>query len=195
MLRTVGQKIISRYLDAALAVRGYVDRLDLQRRIESLPPTNRYDPHLAEELRSGDIRARVAWIRERLRRRPYWSGGHLAFARLSLRLDDIAAAYAAAHAVLKLNSSGYLAEESRLVLGRTYLRRGEWSRAIDILEGLHASRRLDAPVTEDLAAAYVGAGLHARAAETLSRLPRTMLSAEGLAALSFARARSEGEKK
>jgi hypothetical protein len=48
-------------------------------------------------------------------------------------------------------------------------------------------------VTEDLAAAYLGAGSYARAAEILSHLPRAQLSAEGLAALSFARARSEGE--
>lgn len=193
MFLLVGRKIVSRGLDVALAFRQFFDRLDLKRRGESLSLSRRLDLNVSEDLALEDIRARAFWVRRCLQRRPYWKRGHLTLARLSLQLDEVATAYASAQAALKLNLSGRSSYEAHLVLGRACLRRGEWSRAIHILERLGASSPPDAAVTEDLAAAYLGAGSYARAAEILSHLPRAQLSAEGLAALSFARARSEGE--
>lgn len=187
--------LIGPILDTALAVRDLFDRFELSRWHEARSAIDRFEPASLHAHAESLLRSRAIWIRGRLRCYPYWAAGHLELARVSLRVEDVATAYAGAQATLKLRSTGRLARGARLVLGRTYLRRGEWERAIEVLELLQTTQPDNPAILEDLAAAFIGAGQHARAVEALIRIPQERLSAEGRAALSFAQLRSPNESK
>lgn len=186
------QRALNLYLDGLLAVHSFGVSLDRRKRAETLSAVDRYSIDAAAQLDGAAIAERDRWLRERLRRFPFWIGGHIALASVSLRRNDIGSAYASAVAALKLSPRGASADRARIALGRAYLRRGDSHRAIETFEAVVRGGGADCAVTEDLAAAYLSEGNFFRTIELLESIPEALRSGEGVAALSYARRRRDG---
>jgi len=96
-----------------------------------------------------------AWLRKQLRRCPQWLGGHLALAKCSVATDDMATAFASAHAAKKLAVKASDQAQSKFILGVCYLRRGAAHKAVELLEPLLHEDPKDVSIKEELAAAYM----------------------------------------
>jgi tetratricopeptide (TPR) repeat protein len=123
-----------------------------------------------------------------LRRFPFWLRGHKLLAESALTHDDVGQAYAASQCYRVLAQGDVTASADAAVLvGRCFLRRGEWRTALGYL--LHASELAphEPRVQEEVAAAYILGGDYAQALSQLNSIPIEQMSAEGKAALSFVR--------
>lgn len=125
-----------------------------------------------------------------LRRFPYWIKGHLEYAEDALARDSIAHAYASANAVL------YLAESTSphraaadYVLGRCFLRRGDWRSAVEYLSRARLNLPNNHSISEELAAAHILGGDYQAANTVLESIPTNHISAAGKAALTFVRSK------
>lgn len=146
-----------------------------------------------EEKRVVQKRAELEWVRSALVQFPYWTKGHLVFAAAALELDDIAAAYAAAQAVITLAPTGHYAYAAKMLLGRCYLRRGAASEALKIFRDVPDSVRTDVRLLEDMAACHMALGEYEDVISLLSSIRPEKISMEGGAALAHARAKVSGK--
>jgi len=130
-------------------------------------------------------------LRSLLRRFPYWAEGHINFAEEALGHDEVAEAYASANAALYLREghpgTRALAE---FILGRCFLRRGDWRCAEEFLSRSKTALPHNHAVTEELAAARILGGDFTSARSLLESIPANQMSAAGKAALSFTRAKN-----
>lgn len=128
-----------------------------------------------------------------LRRYPFWARGHIILAEESLKRDAIASAYASAQCLQYLSKDdSTISGHYHFILGRCFLRRGDWraahqhlSEAINLLPGNHH-------VTEEQCAALILGGEYRTALERLLTIPDRSLSAEAKAAIAFARSKVGG---
>ncbi|MEY4700224.1 MAG: hypothetical protein RL326_411 [Pseudomonadota bacterium] len=128
-----------------------------------------------------------------LRRFPYWIKGHLEYAEDALGRDSIADAYASANAALYLSEAGRSHQATaHFVLGRCFLRRGDWRSAVEYLSRAHTALPIKHQIGEELAAAYVLGGDYQAASDLLEAIPGNYISAAGKAARSFVRAKTRG---
>lgn len=186
------QRILSLYLDSLEALHAIGVSFDRRKWSEAPLGIAQIDPESTVRIDSAALAERVRWLREKLRRYPFWSAGHVALATVSLRCDDIGTAYASAIAALKITERGRVAERARIALGRAYLRRGDPRRAIETFETVLAGGSHDYSVIEDLAAAYLAEEKFTRTIELLESIPESDRSGEGITALSYARKRHDG---
>jgi Tfp pilus assembly protein PilF len=109
-----------------------------------------------------------------------------------LERDDIAQAYAAALCYRHLVFSDRKARaNANLLLGKCYLRRGDWRSALVHLEdGLNDSPN-SSLILEELAAAHMLGGNYSEARNTLEQVAERLLSAQAKAALAFARSKDK----
>jgi len=132
-------------------------------------------------------------LRSLLRRFPYWMKGHLEYAEDALERDSIAQAYASGNAVLYLSpSNSPHRAAAHFVLGRCFLRRGDWRSAVEYLARSRAELASNYSITEELAAAYVLGGDYQAAKSLLEEIPANQISASGKAAQSFVRSKVRG---
>ena len=164
-------------------------------RRESLDTFQRSDVDRQFLIQSSALAERQRWLREQLRRFPFWARGHLELGSAALQDDDVATAYASAVAALKLAPGGHGAVRASAVLGRAYLRRGEGERAVEMFERCVPHAPGDVGLREDLAAAYLLVGNAVAALEALEAIPLERRSAEALAALAYARKQTQTESK
>jgi hypothetical protein len=125
------------------------------------------------------------WLKEKLKRYPYWAAGHLALARESLTLNEIATCYASCQACQVLQKKGALYHEARKVLGVCYLRSAVADKAIKILAEEVRAAKKDYLLIEELASAYLLANRRDEARAALSSVPPGKLTPQGVAALSY----------
>lgn len=112
-------------------------------------------------------------------------------AQESLERDDIAQAYAASRCYQALvHSDARKRAESNLLIGRCYLRRGDWQSALVALRNAREDAPHSAAVLEELAAAYMLGGHYSEARSALEQIPVAKLSAQAKAALAFARTKT-----
>ena len=137
----------------------------------------------------------ILYLRSILRRAPTWAGGHLQLAERSLILDDVACAYASAHAALACDGvARSIREAAWFVLGRCYLRRGMCERSLSFLTRAAELQGRETEVKEEIAAAVLLQGDRKEALRILEGLPSTKLSPAGAAALQFLRAKELGAR-
>jgi hypothetical protein len=131
-------------------------------------------------------------LRSLLRRFPYWIEGHLAYAEDALARDSIADAYASANAVLYLSESTCPHRATaEFVLGRCFLRRGDWRSAVEYLARAHTNLPNNYSISEELAAAHILGGDYLAANTLLELIPTNRISAAGKAAHSFVRSKGK----
>jgi Tfp pilus assembly protein PilF len=119
--------------------------------------------------------------------------GHLEYAEDALERDSIAQAYASGNAVLYLSpSNSPHRAAAHFVLGRCFLRRGDWRSAVEYLARSRAELASNYSITEELAAAYVLGGDYQAAKSLLEEIPANQISASGKAAQSFVRSKVRG---
>lgn len=129
-------------------------------------------------------------IRPLLRRFPFWSKGHEILAEESLLHDNVACAYASALCMNALEPNNeHTTVQVNFILGRCYLRRGDWMTAHHYLEEASRLAPSNIPIQEEHAAALILGGELEKARSLLERIPETALSAEGKAARAFVRSR------
>lgn|GEM_PF-2543976 len=137
----------------------------------------------------------VAALRVLLRRFPLWTQGHRRVAEMSLALDDVASTYASAQCLMALSrEESPLRGTAHLLLGQSFLRRGDWRSSLLHLE--RASQLLpNLPrVTEERAAAYMAGKHYSEALSLLETIAGHRMTSEGKAALEFLRSnRSNGD--
>jgi tetratricopeptide (TPR) repeat protein len=132
----------------------------------------------------------VGTLRSLLRRFPYWQRGHALLAKSALRDDNVGQAYAAALCCKALaGDDPTLVSEALLVLAKCHLRRGDWQTALKHLDKALPLKPSDHEIKEEAAAAHMLAGNYTEALKLLSSIPETRISAEGKAALQFARSK------
>lgn len=132
-------------------------------------------------------------LRSLLRRFPYWIQGHLEYAEDALSRDSIAEAYASGNAALYLSSSNaHQRAAAHFVLGRSFLRRGDWRSAVEYLSLATTELPSDYSIIEELAAAYILGGDYRSANPLLEAIPANHISAAGKAAHSFVRSKVRG---
>jgi lipopolysaccharide biosynthesis regulator YciM len=146
-------------------------------------------------------------LRTLLRKYPTWRLGHLELGEESLAADDIATAYASAHALLLLESSSSqpscaspYSSRASFLLGRCYLRRGDAKRALQFFTQVSTQisirdskdRSLVWRIKEESAAAYMVCGDSNSALSTLLTVPEEKLTAEGAAAKAYLRKQLDG---
>jgi tetratricopeptide (TPR) repeat protein len=130
-------------------------------------------------------------LRSLLRRFPYWQRGHTLLAESALRHDNVGQAYAAALCCKALaGEDSTLIAEALLTLARCHLRRGDWQTALHHLEKALPLNPSNYEINEEAAAAHMLAGNYLEALKLLSSIPETRISAEGKAALQFARSKT-----
>ncbi len=185
-------RILSLSLDLLHAVHALGVSFERKERRGSLGGVAGHDPDAVAGIDTSALIERERWLREKLRRYPFWAAGHVALATVCLRRDDIGSAYASAVAALKIADNGSVANRARIALGRSYLRRGDSKRAIETFEIVVRGGAFDRTVTEDLAAAYLAEEDFVRTVELLESIPEGERSGEGLAALTYARRRRDG---
>jgi hypothetical protein len=127
-----------------------------------------------------------ASLRSLLRRYPFWSNGHRELSELALASDDITTAYAAALSLKTLTPHDRRSQgEAALILGRCFLKHGEWSQALQYLKEAESLGIRTLRVIEDQAAAHILGGEFKAALELLNSIPTKDISPEAKAALSF----------
>jgi tetratricopeptide (TPR) repeat protein len=137
------------------------------------------------ELSTADILTRL------IQRFPYWREGRRLLAEDALRKDDVAVAYAESQALRLLAPQGSSEEgEALFIMGRCFLRRGNPSAALSILEDAQRLLPENVSITEERAAALALVGEQPRALSLLRSIPHTRLSTEGHAALKWLSHRS-----
>ena len=136
--------------------------------------------------------ARTDTLRPLIRRFPYWTTGHRLLAEESLQHDNVTCAYASALCMLALDSTqAHTSTQAHFILGRCYLRRGDWATAHSYLaQALRLSPANTAILEEDAAALVLGGELH-QARTILERIPEDRLSPAGKAARAFLRSKVE----
>lgn len=141
-------------------------------------------PLSSEETTTGA--AELEELRALIRRFPYWMKGRALLAAQSLAANDVATAYAEAQALLALapKSSHYHAM-ALFELGRCFLRRGDPSSALALLEQALELSPNSTRIQEERSAALVLMGEKARALNILKAITPAALSAEGKAALQW----------
>ena len=128
----------------------------------------------------------VAELKRLIQRFPFWRKGRMLLAELALTTDDVALAYAEAHALKLLAPKGSTAEGHALsILGRCFLRRGDPSTALSLLTDSQRLLPANATVTEERAAALALLGHRSEALALLREIPPQRLSKEGHAALKW----------
>lgn len=126
-----------------------------------------------------------------LRRYPYWSNGHRLLAEARLEQDDVAHAYAASLCFRQLVATQPAQRaQANLLLGRCYLRRGEWRAALGSLQTALADAPLCHEILEELAAAHILAGNYSEAQIYLEQIREDSRSAQAKAALEFAKSKA-----
>ncbi len=132
-------------------------------------------------------------LREILRRFPFWLRGHLDLAHLALANGDVATAYASAQAARSLASpdSREMAQAFHLI-AQAFLARGDINGALLHLERARPHLGEEPRYKEDLAAVLMLKGDHAEVVRLLESIDADKLSAQGSAALEFARAKLGG---
>jgi len=142
------------------------------------------------QLKSDQLQTQLSeLIRRELRKNPTWIRGHLELAELSLQLNDVATAYASAHAVLQLASSGKNFGQAKYVLARAFLRRADAAQALPLFLEANAYLGENLLFKEDLAACYMANEDFAGAYSILSGLPDDKLSSASKAALQFVKSK------
>ncbi len=136
-------------------------------------------------------------LKQLLRSFPYWSRGHLLLAQLSIKLHDIASAYASAQAVLVLERGGTSWHQAHGILGECYLAKSDSRRAISSIEtalGGDLGENEKLAFKENLAAAYLLDENHGKVLELINAIPVDKLSASGVALLRFVREKNMYER-
>jgi tetratricopeptide (TPR) repeat protein len=130
--------------------------------------------------------SRAESLRPLLRRFPFWIDGHQLLAEESLLHDNVACAYGSALCMLALEPrAAATAVQANFILGRCYLRRGDWATAHEHLkEALRLSPSNTAILEEDAAALILGGELR-QARALLDQIPQHSLSAAGKSARAF----------
>ncbi len=127
-------------------------------------------------------------IRSLLRRFPFWLRGHQHLGELSLSVDDVATAYAAAQCLVAATDPDTSSRGTAyLLLGQSFLRRGDWRTSMEYLGRAAALLPKDTRVAEERAAAHMAAGEHSHALKMLETIPSTRLTPAAKAALEFLR--------
>lgn len=136
--------------------------------------------------RATDQDTRTRLLRSLLRRFPYWSHGHHLLAEDSLARDNVGCAYASA---LCMQALGFRSKHEQtcaeFILGRCFLRRGDWREALKYLGAASDSAPNNPRIKEERAAALILGGEMKAAQEILAAIPKHLISAEGKAALAF----------
>ncbi|MCX6114921.1 MAG: hypothetical protein NTV65_06880 [Proteobacteria bacterium] len=144
--------------------------------------------------RTSDSDSLILHLRSILRRFPFWAEGHLALAELCINTGDIAAAYASGHALKALSTpNSFHSAQALFILGRCFLRKGEWQSALIYLCQAHAILPTLYAIHEEEAAALMLSEDYSAALKALAQIPSERLSAEGKAALEFAKMRMARE--
>lgn len=112
--------------------------------------------------------------------------GRALLATQALATDDVATAYAEAQALLTLAPSHSRYHATALFqLGRCFLRRGDPSSALKLLDQAHTINSGDTAIQEERSAALMLSGDRAGALQILKTIQYGDLSAEGKAALQW----------
>ncbi len=142
----------------------------------------------SDDPRTDEAVSTLLLIRKLLRRFPFWMQGHQRLAEISLLLDDVGTAYAAAQCLLEGSGEDMrLRGEAYLLLGRSFLRRGDWRSSLASLEQAEKLLPQDATVSEEQAAAHMAAGNNTHALRILQGIPASDRTPAGQAALDFLR--------
>lgn len=192
-----GRGGISRLLDLALALRRFDLRVRREARYKELDAGSRQNPDALEAIQLETTMALNEWLHAKLRRFPYWAGGHLAIGRLALAQRDVGAAYAAARCAIALGAKvRKLRVQGELLLARAYLSAGQMESAEAILARLYESAPPGArhpvkraEIAEEYAAALFGLGQYGRALPVLEGIGESNLSAAARASLEQCRAK------
>jgi tetratricopeptide (TPR) repeat protein len=147
---------------------------------------------LSEDSQPQQIVERINLIRTLLRRFPFWIQGHQRLAEMSLSVGDVGTAYAAAQCVVAGSHQGSSPRgEGYLLLGRSFLQRGDWRSSLTYLERANELIPKDPRIAEECAAAYMAGAEPAQALKTLEAIQSEHLSPSGRAALDFLRQTSQ----
>ncbi len=128
-------------------------------------------------------------LRTFLRRNPTWLHGHRLFAIVCLNSGDFKCAYAASLCVLQLAQNPSDRADGYALLGRCYTACGDADSALSYFEKSAATAPTVFDLNEHIAAAYILAKDFEAAVTHLEALEKTKLSAEGKAALQYARSK------
>jgi tetratricopeptide (TPR) repeat protein len=127
-----------------------------------------------------------------LRRFPFWAKGHELLAEESLQHDKVACAYGSALCMIALRPDDpRTMAQANFILGRCYLRRGDWTTAHHHLQEALRLSPSNAAIREEDAAALILGGELRQAREILEQIPEGSLSVEGKAARAFLRSKVE----
>ncbi len=127
----------------------------------------------------------TGFLKDRLKRFPFWYKGHLDYSQLALAKKDIGAAYASAQAALNLAGSKSQSAAAKKMLAACHLLAGENDQAIALLQEV-VQHDQSLPVLEDLAAAYIAAGTFLKAKELFEQIGISKLNPTARAAYDFA---------
>ena len=164
--------------------------LQRSRLLENLEVAEGVNPEVDKLIEEKLDNQSVEWLQTKLRQTPYWAKGHLELAKHSLTQNDIACAYASAHAVCALSQKAESNDVAQHILAQCYLRKGAPARSVDILNKLILKGADNQhSINEDLAAAYLALGNYSDAHSVIKRIPEDKISAEGRAALSYLKAK------
>lgn len=129
-------------------------------------------------------------LRSLLRRYPFWIKGHLLLAEECLNRDAIGCAYASACCVSSLvETNTALMSAAEFLLGRCFLRRGDWQSALSYFQIARLKTPLNYRIHEEESAALILGGNYQEALSLLQAIPEHMLSPEAKAATAFARSK------
>lgn len=126
-----------------------------------------------------------AWLRRCLIKVPYWSHGHLEFAKLSIQISELAYAYSSALAVLELSKDLKERAAAQHVLGKCFLGKSDFDSAQAYLERSAKFLPENFELKEDLAACYMGQKKFAEALNALVAIPQAQLSSSAKAVFEF----------
>lgn len=129
-------------------------------------------------------------LKRLLRRYPTWSDGHRLLSEASLACDDIATAYASAICYRHLAKSSPISRSNALLLlGKCFLRRGDWRSALSFLGEAQSICPESFAVKEEIAAAHMLGGDYSAARSALNQIPHESKSPEAKAAEAFVKSK------
>ena len=128
-------------------------------------------------------------LRAFLQRFPRFAYGHRKLAEIALDSDDVATAYASAHAYTALRGENDI---SHYLFGRCFLKRGSYDKATWHLEIAHSKRPNSIEIIEELVAAYLFQKRFSEAEKLFENIDPDKLSYDGLKIREYLKNR-EGE--